>query len=107
MAAQPPSAKAIFDEAVELTDSAERQAFLDRVYADAPELRQKVDGLLRAHDAAGSFLHAPPAEFAATMDESVFEKPETIIGPYKLLEQIGEGGMGTVWMAQQTAPVKR
>jgi serine/threonine protein kinase/tetratricopeptide (TPR) repeat protein len=69
-------------------------------------LRQQVAHLLQVHREAGSFLEQPAEGLAAT---SAFggETAGSIIGPYKLLQQIGEGGMGTVWMAEQTQPVKR
>ncbi len=87
---------------------ADRAAYLDQACTDAPALRQRVEALLRAQVAAGSFLQAPPADLCATVDKpSVAERPGAIIGPYKLLQQIGEGGMGTVFMAEQTKPVQR
>src|SRR4029453_17512290 len=62
--------------------------------------------LLAAHDRAGHFLGGSGAT-AATTDQAVAEHLGTMIGPYKLLQQIGEGGMGTVYMAEQTRPVHR
>src|SRR5205807_4558959 len=61
---------------------------------------------LRAHQDAGNFLGGAQ-RIDTTRDQPIVEAPGTVIGPYKLIEQIGEGGMGTVWMAQQTEPVKR
>src|SRR5262249_1579649 len=69
--------------------------------------------LLRAHSEAGGFLGGKSASspatgpFHAAADRTPREAAGTVIGPYKLIEQIGEGGMGEVWMAQQTEPVKR
>src|SRR5262245_34354884 len=77
---------------------ADRAAYLDRACADEPALRRRVDDLLRAQAAAGNFLESPAPSQVTTVDEQpVRECPGTVIGPYKLLEQIGEGGFGVVF----------
>src|SRR5438034_5438542 len=103
----------IFIAALQKEDPAQRHAYLDEACARQPELRLQVENLLRLHEGAGSFLEKPAAESAATgalpnaAQASPPEAPGAIIGPYKLLQQIGEGGMGTVYMAEQTHPVQR
>src|SRR5262249_13732922 len=73
-----------------------------------PILRGRVEALLKAHDQAGSFLKDPPARPQATEDYApITERPGTVIGPYKLMEQIGEGGFGLVFVAEQQQPVRR
>src|SRR5262249_10030451 len=85
----------------------ERDAFLRQACAGADELCERVKVLIQAHEELGSIAPSAEAEVGPTIDQSMAESAGTVIGPYKLLEQIGEGGMGTVWMAQQTEPVKR
>ncbi len=85
-----------------------RAEYLDEACADDPKLRQRVEHLLRFHEDAGEFFEKPAAEIVATEQMTrVTEKAGDCIGPYKLLQQIGEGGMGVVYMAQQTEPIKR
>jgi serine/threonine protein kinase/tetratricopeptide (TPR) repeat protein len=92
----------LFHRALEKPTLAEQLAFLDQVCADQPEMRQRVERLLRSHSHEDSFLQA-----GGTLDQPTIENAGAVVGPYKLLERIGEGGMGTVWMAEQKEPVKR
>src|SRR5262249_28694910 len=73
------------------------------------ELRRRIEALLQAHDDAGGFLQNPGTSPnpGATIGQSPHEALGAAIGPYKLLEKIGEGGMGTVWMAEQKEPIQR
>jgi hypothetical protein len=101
MNAQPPEVKAVFDRALEIESPTKRRAYLDRIGSESPEVRARVEELLRAYEQAGSFLQV------ATEDEPMRERPGMVIGSYKLLQQIGEGGMGIVYMAEQQEPVRR
>ena len=86
----------------------ERSAFLERACGDDVKLRQQVEGLLQAHDSAGDFLETPPPDALESGPElSVGERIGDRIGRYKLLEQIGEGGCGVVYLAEQEVPVRR
>ncbi|MBI1915941.1 MAG: serine/threonine protein kinase [Planctomycetes bacterium] len=98
--------ESVFAEALEIQDAQQRAAYLDRACADNPGLRNNVESLLSAYD-AGQFLESPPVAPAATTEEPASERPGAVLGPYKLLEQIGEGGFGIVFMAEQQHPVRR
>jgi serine/threonine protein kinase len=112
----------VFAAALAKKTPTERAAFLDEACSGDVALRQRVEALLQSHDHE-EFLRTPavtrpeePTSLAQSATDELTTTPEstapteraaTMIGPYKLLQQIGEGGMGTVYMAEQTHPVRR
>jgi len=99
--------EAIFFAAIEMESPAEIAAYLNQACGDDESLRQRVEALLNARPKLGSFLQGQAAEMVTTSIPMPLETPGTQIGPYKLLQQIDEGGMGVVWMAEQLEPVRR
>jgi serine/threonine protein kinase/tetratricopeptide (TPR) repeat protein len=101
-----PTAETIFYQAIELNDEA-RARFVRDACRDSPQVRCEVEQLLADYTLAQGFLEQPAAVVAPTIDLPPVELPGTQIGPYKLLEQIGEGGMGIVYVASQKEPLRR
>lgn len=96
----------LFHEALARPSQEERTAYLDGACEGQPGLRAEVDDLLAADHQADSYLERP-AELAETLVSSIDLAEGSIVGNYKLLQQLGEGGFGVVYMAQQTEPIKR
>jgi serine/threonine protein kinase/WD40 repeat protein len=106
------SAYTIFNNALELPDPAARARYVNEACAGDAALFERVEKLLLAHDEAGGFFSQPlnptaPVQSTAATASLRMEKAGDIIGRYKLLEQIGEGGCGVVYMAEQQEPVRR
>ena len=111
--------RSIFNAALDISDPAERAAYLDKACGDQSGLRQHIEELLAAQDKLGRFLEQPALAAGGTSDvppgkwidpaatTEANQAPGAQIGPYKLLQQIGEGGMGVVFMAEQREPIRR
>ncbi len=100
--------ESIFGEAIRIPTRSERDSYLDRVCEGDVQKRRRIEALLVSHDqvSAGTFLNEPAASRLSANDPGLSLIGSTI-GPYKLLEQLGEGGMGTVYLAEQSVPVRR
>jgi serine/threonine protein kinase/WD40 repeat protein/Tfp pilus assembly protein PilF len=100
--------QAIFEVARKIDAREAREAYLQQICGDDAAIGSRVRALLKAYDESQSFLESPAVAPVVTVDATVLaERPGTMVGPYKLLEQIGEGGFGLVFMAEQQHPVRR
>src|SRR5437870_11651809 len=98
---------AIFNAARRIESAAERDAFIRQACGDNAGLAQRVHGLLAALAGDHDFLVQPVLPVRTEDYRPIAEGPGTVIGPYKLLQQIGEGGFGVVFMAEQQEPIRR
>jgi serine/threonine protein kinase len=100
--------ESIFDVAIQIESKQGREDYLLHVCGNDLALMERVRALLEIHEEDKSFLANPPVEMPETLESSkVTEQPGDSIGPYKLLQKIGEGGFGVVYMAGQSRPVRR
>src|SRR5271157_1711848 len=107
-----PSEETLFAAALQCATPAGRAAYLEGACAGQPELRRRLDELLAAHEQGGDRLQpdtvpAAKAQSTLRLDLPPEEPPGARIGRYKLLQKIGEGGCGVVYMAEQEQPVRR
>src|SRR4051812_43037948 len=103
-----PRARAIFLDAVEHYEPDQWPQYLDAACRDDATLRRRVEVLLRAHTDSAGLLDELGKSPGPTVDVPAYaEGVGSSIGPYKLMEPIGEGGMGVVYVAEQTHPVRR
>ena len=95
--------EAIFTRARETSSPEQRARYLSHACGDDRQFRNRMEALLAADDCPVTFLNGPVAALTTVDTPPIAEQVGTTIGPYKLLEQIGDGGMGVVYMAEQTA----
>ncbi len=104
----PSNEERIFQTARSIADVAAREAYIRAECGADAVLLDRIVALLKIDAEPTSYLESPPVELAETSNQSrLMEKPGDEIGPYKLLQQIGEGGFGVVYMAEQTRPIRR
>ena len=100
--------QAIFQVAIQMASADARVKYLNQVCGDDVALFDRLNALLQVHDERPEFLESPPPGLDLTAPPAVsHDDSGTRIGPYKLLQQIGEGGFGVVYMAEQTEPIRR
>lgn len=99
--------QAIFEAARSIESRDDRETYLQKICGTNDEIGRRVRALLKAYEENESFLESPAVEGVFSSTKQSAENVGTVIGPYKLLQQLGEGGMGTVFLAEQIQPFQR